>query len=481
MSDAPMLTAATLAALPRKVPMPFRVELTGGILECDTLLRILPGKRIVCRASWHGKTVLAKIYLSSRANQHLNREARGLQRLLEAGLAAPTILATQQLTEGLAEVLLLEYFTNATDFSVRWNNTANQIEQNALLCQAVTLIADMHSKGLRQGDIHLDNFLFHHTERGEQIILIDGADIQPTKPSDQQTRLENLALFFAQFPHKNDSLIKDAYQLYCQTQNLPFDAVQAGMVLWQTATKRAERSEKFIKKSFRESTQFMQIKSWHRRLICQRNYYNPEFQTLLENLDQAIAEGEILKRGNSATVARVKVGTLDLVIKRYNIKNTLHRVRRAFQPSRAAVSWANAQRLTHCGIETPEAIAILEERTGPLRGRAYIINRYMPGVSAEQFFADNAPNSKNSKLLIPQFDEIFRAMANIRVSHGDLKASNFIISDQRVVLIDLDSMRQHHQQRKFQAAFNKDMARFQRNWNQWPKLAAAFKEVGVDP
>lgn len=480
MSDVPMLTAATLAALPRKVPMPFQVELTDGILECDTLLRILPGKRIVCRASWHGKTVLAKIYLSSRTSQHLNREARGLQRLLEAGLAAPTILATQQLKEGLAEVLLLEYFTNATDFSVRWNNTANQNEQSTLLCQAVTLIADMHSKGLRQGDIHLDNFLFLHTERGEQIILIDGADIQPTKPSDQQTRLENLALFFAQFPHKNDSLIKDAYQLYCQTQNLPFDAVQAGMVLWQTATKRAERSEKFVKKSFRESTQFMQIKSWHRRLICQRDYYNSEFQALLENLDQAIAEGEILKQGNSATVARVKVGTLDLVIKRYNIKNTLHRIRRAFQPSRAATSWANAQRLTHCGIETPDAIAILEERTGPLRGRAYIINHYMPGVSAEQFFAHNAPHSKNSKLLIPQFDEIFRAMANIRVSHGDLKASNFIISNQRVVLIDLDSMRQHHQQRKFQAAFNKDMTRFQRNWSQWPKLAAAFKEVGVD-
>lgn len=479
MSEAPLLTTNELAAMGRDLSVPFRMALADGVLQCDTLLRVLPGKRVVCRASYKGKTVLAKIYVSRRAARHLNREVQGIGQLLEAGLAAPAVLGTEQLPDGNAQVLLLEYFANATDFSVRWRNAANPDERIALLHKAVALIAAMHAKGLQQGDIHLDNFLLHCAQGQEQMILIDGADIAPVKPADQQTQQQNLALFFSQFPPQNDSLIKEACQLYCQILDRPPNAMMADIMLWQTAAQRRTRCQKFVAKSFRESTRFLQKNNWRQRMVCQRDYYSCEFQTLLENLDQAIAGGEILKQGNSATVARVRIGALDLVIKRYNIRNPLHRLRRMFRPSRAAVSWANAQRLNHCGINTPGAIAMLEERIGPLRGRAYIINQYVRGMPATQFFATNAPQGKKSKSVIAQFDALFAAMANIRVSHGDFKATNFIVSGDQVMLIDLDHMRQHSRQKEFETAFNKDLARFWRNWNTLPKVTAAFKEADL--
>ena len=51
------------------------------------------------------------------------------------------------------------------------------------------------------------------------------------------------------------------------------------------------------------------------------------------------------------------------------------------------------------------------------------------------------------------------------MSHGDLKASNFLISDSgKITLIDLDAMKQHRYKFTFEKAFFKDQVRFKANW-----------------
>ncbi len=473
------LNTSDLIKAQRNVPESFQITLNSGVLECDKLLRVLPGKRIVCRATWQGEKVLAKIYLSDRANAHITREVTGLQLLLDVKLPAPQIITTCTVQDEIAQVLLLQYFPDATDFSIRWNHATDQ-QQIALLKRIVVLIATMHAKGFKQEDAHLDNFLLQCEHGGDdKLILIDGADIKAISAPDKSIQIENLALFFAQFPHKNDIHIPDLFTLYCKTIGWRLNAALAAQLLQQTYLKRRYRNKKFVEKSFLNSTQFIKQQNWHYRMICQRAYYNTDFKALLKNLDAAIAGGVILKNGNSATVAKVTCGKLELVIKRYNIKNITHRLRRAFRPSRAATSWANAHRLNHCGIKTPEAIAILEQRIGPLRSKAYIINLYVAGVSATQFFNDNNQAAKPNSSVIQQFKDVFAAMDNIMVSHGDFKASNFIVHDNQVMMIDLDSMQQHQNQNKFRSAFNKDLARFKRNWDNKPKIKAAFIKAGV--
>jgi hypothetical protein len=43
------------------------------------------------------------------------------------------------------------------------------------------------------------------------------------------------------------------------------------------------------------------------------------------------------------------------------------------------------------------------------------------------------------------------------------------------VSIELDAMRQHKNPEKFQKAFNKDLDRFMKNWEDQPELASRFE------
>ena len=69
--DTPV-TAVALTAMGRQ-PGPFTLLLDAQYteakrLECIEVVRVIPGKRLVCRAEWQGKSVFAKLYLDAREN-----------------------------------------------------------------------------------------------------------------------------------------------------------------------------------------------------------------------------------------------------------------------------------------------------------------------------------------------------------------------------------------------------------------------------
>ena len=57
-----------------------------------------------------------------------------------------------------------------------------------------------------------------------------------------------------------------------------------------------------------------------------------------------------------------------------------------------------------------------------------------------------------------------RQLYRLRISHGDLKATNLLWHDGRVWLIDLDAMMQHRSDKAFSQAWRRDRARLLRNW-----------------
>ncbi|MFH4146434.1 hypothetical protein WAI91_20980, partial [Acinetobacter baumannii] len=67
-----------------------------------------------------------------------------------------------------------------------------------------------------------------------------------------------------------------------------------------------------------------------------------EESAMLPVLDQADAlldKGHLYKTGGAASVGRVEISGRTLVIKRYNIKNFSHWLKRFWRPSRAWHSW----------------------------------------------------------------------------------------------------------------------------------------------
>jgi hypothetical protein len=74
-------------------------------LSCEELIRVIPGKRLVCRGAWGGKDVFVKLYLGS--SKHWQSELRGLQALHAAAIAAPRVVHAGTADHGTVHVILL--------------------------------------------------------------------------------------------------------------------------------------------------------------------------------------------------------------------------------------------------------------------------------------------------------------------------------------------------------------------------------------
>ena len=189
--------------------------------------------------------------------------------------------------------------------------------------------------------------------------------------------------------------------------------------------------------------------------------------------DSLVTWQNLLKNGNTCTVAKVEIGNRPIVIKRYNIKSFWHGVSRAPRQTRAAVSWANAYRLKLLDIPTPNPIALIEERKLRLRGKAYFLCEYIDAPDAAQFFVECTDKNARSEA-VKNIATLFYKLYLLRISHGDTKASNIKIVDNKPVLIDLDSMAQHSFSFTALKAHARDLRRFMQNWKQAPAMYNAF-------
>ena len=212
---------------------------------------------------------------------------------------------------------------------------------------------------------------------------------------------------------------------------------------------------------------------------CRRDRYTPEMKAFLINPDIAFNTPDdlLLKNGNSATLVQYKIDGNDLVIKRYNMKTGAHALRRAFKETRADHSWQYAHILQDKGINTPEPIAIKEKRFGPFRNKAYFICEYIEGPTALDYFQDPKINYDDKSAMAKQIIEMFGILKSSMLSHGDMKATNIIIHNNKPFLLDLDSMIARTSKNRFIHAWNKDISRFMRNWEDLAEIAKLFTQL----
>jgi tRNA A-37 threonylcarbamoyl transferase component Bud32 len=76
-----------------------------------------------------------------------------------------------------------------------------------------------------------------------------------------------------------------------------------------------------------------------------------------------------------------------------------------------------------------------------------------------------------------QVTDVLAQLALSAISHGDMKATNFILSERGAVVIDLDAMRKHDTAESFHRAQRRDLRRFMRNWEACPETRTMFAEM----
>lgn len=456
------------------VPFSVRIGADFEPLVCTELLRVLPGKRIVCKATFRSAPVIAKIFVDPvHAVRHLKREVDGLNALYAADITAPEIIHKTTLAGG-AIVLITQYLEDAVPLSALFETPAGEETRKHILEKVCKLIARLHKAGLAQNDLHLDNYL----QKDEVLYCVDGSTIDHSsqgKPLAWKKSINNLGLFFAQFSDCWDPMISTGWASYLREHDQPVG------VDWQQKLQKAidrhrrRRKRIFLSKIFRNCTEFVCQKNIREYWVCVRTAYTPAMQQLLQDPDRAIEKGQIVKRGGSSTVAQIVMDQQSLIVKRYNIKNWIKRIQRLILPRRVRIAWRNSHLLRFLGIATAKPIAMLEKRYAGLPTVGYIISEFLSGPDARDLTRQSRTEGTPFEPLVPKISELLESLARHRIGHSDLKATNMILVDDRFVIIDLDGLRVYNHWR-YQRALRKDWLRLLKNWQDWPELYETLQD-----
>lgn len=233
---------------------------------------------------------------------------------------------------------------------------------------------------------------------------------------------------------------------------------------------------------FHDCDTFTRSHRFSRYMVYRKRYSSSMLEAFLIDPDITLSQPEtkVLKNGNTSTVWLTSVGEYKLVVKRYNIKGILHALKRALRQSRAAISWKNAHRLEYYGIGTGPPVALIEERFGPLRKRAYFISEWVEGEDCIRFFAANRANPDKEARAIETIANLFAKFAELKISHGDMKGTNIILTANSFAVIDLDSLLEHRTHSGFMRRFRRDIRRFMENWQDQPHLHNLFQQALYD-
>jgi tRNA A-37 threonylcarbamoyl transferase component Bud32 len=445
----------------------------GSVLTALEVVRFVPKKRCVCRAISQEKPVYVKLFFGQKAMQYAMRDIRGVEWLQQSRVLTPQLLKHCKLRQLEGYAVIFEEISpvkNAEDIVLHSTET----KQLTLAKLLVKTVAEHHDNNLMQTDMYLKNFLVQH----QTIYSIDGDGIRQFKLLPKQKALSNLSQLLSKF----DVLMLDAHlplllNHYAEARgwhgsfNLNEIKLSINIARYKATASYAD------KKIFRQCTDVDIVKAKSTFSAVKSNYSMHMLSLSNGDIDCYFTSDNIIKNGHTCTVAITLIDSIKVVIKRYNIKSFWHGVSRAWRRTRASVSWANAHRLQLLMLDTAKPIALLEKRKFGLSGKAYFITEYVDAPDIYEFFrltSDQVLRAQAVKYLV----QLFYRLYLLKISHGDMKATNIkVLSNGKSLLIDLDSMQQHRYTFFAKKAHIKDIKRFMRNWKDEPSLYNAFVKV----
>ncbi len=450
---------------------PFSIRLENGeSIDCKKCLRKLPGRRLTCSGSWQDTASVIKLYArDNKGRRQWRREQQGLARLNASSVLAPKLIDAFDDVTHHCYINLIGWLEGTETFQARWN--ANPSDQLQLLDKLIKRIASMHSAGIWHEDPHLENFLVYN----DDIAVIDGDGIRGSgKALSKQASFKNLGLLLAQFTNEDSIPLNDLLLAYEHSRKWFHSTGNVNKIRRLISAYRKRRLKKYLQKIYRNSSSTVTRHSECCHYAAKRNYLDSVLH-MVDNPDQFMADHtrQYLKKGNTSTVVQIEVDNLKYVIKRYNIKSRRHAIRRAVQSTRASRSWRNAHLLAFHNILTAEPVAYIERRTGALRSVSWFVMKMADGKNAAELFNDEQVSLEVKTQAAGKISEVINRLHSAGISHGDLKASNIIVTNQGVLLLDIDALRYP----AAKADIRKDQQRLLKNWEGNQEILDLFKNL----
>ena len=428
-------------------------------LSCTKMLRFVPGRRRVYEALWNDKKVIAKVFSHTlSAKRHLRREWKGLTNLARKKLNAPEPLFFGRTDDGQWVVVAEKISGSSTALEI-YQKLYDSTKKLDLLILVGRELAKQHIEGVMQKDLHLGNFLV----QGNEIFLLDAGQIRFYRSElDRKKSITQLAMLAAWLSNDRKKDINELCKQYYKARTWNFKESDL-TVFWKClAACRKKAVRKGLKKSLRTSKRFIKIRRGQYIGVFDKCFCsNAEPFVFIEHIDALMDGGRILKNGNTCYVSHLRWNDRDVVIKKYNHKGIIHSLRHTIKKSRARRCWLNGHRLGMYNIATPKPLAYFEQRRGFLIWNSYLVTEYIEGLSLYHYLRDENVPPEKRKTAVQQFKNLLDEMAGYRISHGDLKHTNILITENGPVLTDLDSMQFHKYNITFRTRRDKDLLRLE--------------------
>lgn len=382
--------------------------LAGVRYTCQRWLRILPGRRLVAECSGG---VVAKLFLGSGAARRASREYAQLSLLAQGGCAVPRALAHGEIEPGVWAVLMERIEADGEP-------SAEQL---------VTALAALHDAGFVHRDPHPGNFLL---SRG-RCVLIDAGAARPAA-SVGARGIEDLGRLLADLNVLDDARLAALFEVYRRARRS--DPAALARLARAVDSHRVLLADARMRKSERDGSEFCRVDLPRYRGHRLRKAVLDE---LLANPEAEFEAGDLVKAGNTASVARVSIESGVFAVKRYRIKSAWHGLRQSFRTSRARRAWRAAQRLIQVGAAVPRPVLLLEAR-GPFAGTNWLVSDWCAGETLDA--AAGRMDAGTLDECAAQLADTWRRLASLGLAHRDAKASNYLWDGERLWMLDLDSV-----------------------------------------
>ncbi len=439
-------------------------ERNGGFVcnNCQ-LIREVGDRRQVYSAYWNNQRVIIKVFRQGLlGRRHLFREWNGLQKLRSLQILRPEPLFFGKTSSG-QWAMATEYILNSRDVFTLFQELTDKPTKVKLLQSVIGQLAHLHIQGVLQKDLHLGNFL----EANNRFYVLDPAQIRfYSQPVAVKKGLAQLVQLCTNWPADDEPRLETFIRKYFAVRGLILRPWLLERLLRQIRACRMRTTRRFLPKTLRNSKRYFTLRTKTVRGVFANAFCEPKQAAELPlQIDLVMSKGKILKRGNTCFVSLVEINGKRVVIKRYNHKGFWHSLRHTLKGSRAKHCWLDGHRLRMLKIPTAPPLAFLEKREGPLVYCSYIINEWVEGPKLNEFLELVAIDEERQAMVLQQIDSILELMERYRITHGDLKRANIIISESGPVLIDLDSMKVHRIGLLYRHCRNKDLKQFDRGGN----------------
>ncbi|PIQ43333.1 MAG: hypothetical protein COV52_09965 [Gammaproteobacteria bacterium CG11_big_fil_rev_8_21_14_0_20_46_22] len=200
--------------------------------------------------------------------------------------------------------------------------------------------------------------------------------------------------------------------------------------------------------------------------VYDANYFI-KLKSFLENPKRYLKKHPLaqMKKDKPATLYALEFNDSAFVIKRFHLRSFGYWLSHCFKKTRAEHCWHAAELFEKYHLPTPHPVLLRVNHFLGLQLGGYYVCEYIKGETLVDYIARTRDFS-----MIDQAVSIIKAMHAQKISHGDLKATNFIHRDGQLYLIDLDAVKKRLT--VFERFRRKDVNRFIKNWRDDSEIMA---------